>query len=134
MRSEGVAGLPGLADLFGRGFALLGRVGGLVLLVWVVDILRYFSEGVKSFPGFRMGIKFSLPFNLPSIENFYDFPRQTGFSVQLPFSPEMGPFFVLLLAIFPFLLALVTTFYLGVMNAVRVNRPWNAAELLRNHY
>ncbi len=129
-----MGGRVGLGNLFSWGFALIARVGGLVLLVWAVDFFRFFGESLQTLPGITFGVKFSLPFDFPSIEGFYNLPGEPGFSVQLPFSLEMGAIFVILLVIYPILFAFIQTIYLGVLNAARLGRTIGVGKLLRTYY
>lgn len=128
-------GRVGISNLFSWGFALIARVGGLVLLVWAVDFVRFVGKSLEPLPGITFGVKFSLPFDFPSIEGFYDFPMDPGFSVQLPFSPQMGPIFAVLLVIYPILFAFIQTIYLGILNAARLGQTvGGVGKLLRTYY
>jgi len=68
-----------ILEHFEKGFEAFRKVAYLAIIPLFLDIFFHWYEGfLTAFSGtFRMGVKFSIPWDLPSIENFYDFPKIT---------------------------------------------------------
>lgn len=110
-----------LASFF-QGFRLGRSVLWLAVLPFVVDSVFLFSTYMETTYRylFRIGFKFSLPFDFPSITNMYDFPASPGFQTSLPFSQAPLPLFLVTALVHTMILAYASAGYLGKMNGTRI--------------
>jgi len=106
----------GFLKVFQKGAETFKKVSHLAMIPIILDVIFYWHEGLVAALSetFRVGVKFSLPFDLPSIESFYDFPKTAVQSLT---------YSIILMTIFAFIRAFVLGGYLGEIYQASENFP-----------
>jgi len=99
---------------FSMGFGQLGKLFSLLGIPFILDLIDYgYLLAIPPTPGtFHIGVKFSLPVALPSVSNFYNFPRP--YTGLFYFSFESPIFFSIFIALpILFLFMILRAFLVG---------------------
>ena len=108
-----------MLDFFASGYGLAKRLYYLAFLPFIVDLISLTGRFLQSryAYSFRIGVKFSLPFYFPSLTNVYDFPVQSGITIQLPEFGLVPVFGFGSVIVYMLVLAFVSAGYLGTLNS-----------------